>query len=350
MNRDSIQDDYCALLESYVKEGDETLLARATDLGHALVAIEAPAEEVAAIHGAAASRLAYSLPAEAFREAAKLMSVPLTGMLTAYITTLHKQTEDSEELIRQREHLAELVKEQSATLESIREELRSKERLAVLGKLVGVVGHELRNPLGIVSNSIFSVKERVGSQDESLDRVIARAERGIRRCDIIIEDLLSYAREKPPNLKATGLDGWLAGLLDEVTMPEGIQFIRKLSSGVELLIDCERLRRGVTNVIDNACQAMSENKSNKASVLTVETHVSDNRVSIQVSDTGLGISPDCLGKIFEPLYSTKMFGVGLGLPIVRQVMEQHAGGVEVESREFEGTLVTLWLPLGEQEA
>jgi signal transduction histidine kinase len=229
------------------------------------------------------------------------------------------------------------------------ENLMLAERLAVLGRLIATVGHEIRNPLGTVSSSIFSVKERVGGQDESVDRALARAERGIKRCDNIIEDLLSYTRKQPPNLTATDLDNWLAGLLDEVPIPEGIQLTRKLSCGVEVLIDRERLRRGVINVIDNACQAMSGSKSNRASVLTVETHVSDGRVQIRVSDTGPGIPPDQLGKIFEPLYSTKTFGVGLGLPIVKQILEQHAGGVEVESRESEGTLVTLWLPHAEQE-
>jgi signal transduction histidine kinase len=263
------------------------------------------------------------------------------------LTSENKRTEA--ELLMHRERLEQLVHDRTAQLEAAQEELLRKARLATLGQLVAMVSHEMRNPLGTIRSSIFSVSERVKGRDENVDRALARAERNIKRCDNIIEELLSHTRSQPPNLTATDLDGWLAEAVDEVPIPEGIQLTKKFSCGVELLIDRERLRRCVINVIDNACQAMSGNKGGRASLLTVETSVADDRVKIQVRDTGPGIPAGLLEKVFEPLYSTKTFGVGLGLSIVKQILEQHAGGVEVESREGEGALVTLWLPRGEQE-
>jgi signal transduction histidine kinase len=349
VSKQSIQDAYCALLEGYVRVRDEALLAKAADLGRELVALQVPAEEVAAIHGAAARRLAHVLPDNALREAAALMSAPLTKLLMAYSLVLREQNEEEETLAKHREHLEQLVKDQTVELEAAREELVHKEQLAALGQLVATVSHEIRNPLGTIHSSIFSVGERVRGRDKSVDRALARAERNIQRCDHIIEELLSYTRNQPINLTATDIDGWLDELLDEMPIPEGIRRTKKLRCNVRLPIDPERLRRCVINVIDNACQAMSGNKGNRASLLTVETSVADGRVRIQVRDTGPGIPPDRLGKIFEPLHSTKTFGMGLGLSIVKQIMEQHRGGVEMESREGEGALVTLWLPRGEQE-
>ena len=254
------------------------------------------------------------------------------------------------EMARHREHLEQLVRDRTEELEAAHADLLRKERLAALGRAIATVNHEIRNPLGTIRSSIFSVGERVRGRDEAVDRALARAERSIKRIDNIIRDVLCHAGNTPPHPTATDVDRWLAGLLDEVPIPEGIRLTKKLSCGVELSIDRERLYRCVVNVIDNACQAMSADRGRRASELTVETSVSGGRVKIRVRDTGLGIPPERLGSIFEPLHSTKPFGVGLGLSIVKQIMEQHAGGIEVESREGEGALVTLWLPRGEQEA
>jgi signal transduction histidine kinase len=99
------------------------------------------------------------------------------------------------------------------------------------------------------------------------------------------------------------------------------------------------------NVIANAFQAMAEGEGEKE--LTVETRAGDGRIAIVVKDTGPGIGPDQLEKVLEPLYSTKSFGVGLGLPIVKQIAEQHGGAVEIESQAGQGTAVALYLPLGQ---
>ena len=120
------------------------------------------------------------------------------------------------------------------------------------------------------------------------------------------------------------------------------------AGGPPIRFDPEALRRAVINVIDNACQAMTHGHDDTGTEgngrLLVTTRVADGRIEIEIADTGPGIPEDALAKVLEPLYSTKPFGTGLGLPTVQRIMEDHGGGLEVDSEEGRGTRVTLWLP------
>jgi signal transduction histidine kinase len=115
-------------------------------------------------------------------------------------------------------------------------------------------------------------------------------------------------------------------------------------------LDKNRFRRAVINIFENACQAMTGEGKEEAGtgerILTVRTREHNGRVEIVFEDTGPGIPPDVHGRIFEPLFSTKSFGVGLGLPVVKQIMEQHNGGIETEAEEGRGAKICLWLPRG----
>jgi signal transduction histidine kinase len=137
--------------------------------------------------------------------------------------------------------------------------------------------------------------------------------------------------------------------LDEQTIPSGIQLRQEFHlPGVMVPFDPDRLRRAVINVFDNACQAMTGEVDagtvETEHTLTVRTNQANGRIEMIFEDTGPGIPPELSTKIFEPMFSTKSFGVGLGLPVVNQIMEQHDGGIEIESEDGRGTKVCLWLP------
>jgi signal transduction histidine kinase len=251
-----------------------------------------------------------------------------------------------EALARYGDQLEQLVEERTAELKVTQEELVKKERLATLGKLTGMVSHELRNPLGTIRSSLFSVAERLQGKDLGVDKALERAERAIVRCDGIIEEMLDYTRVHRPVLESTALDSWLEGVLDEQPPPRGIRVIRRLLSGATIHIDQQRIRRSLVNVLSNAFESIrGEDLDREQGVIEVETAFNGDRAEIRVSDNGVGIKPEDLGRICEPLFSTKSFGVGLGLTIVRNTMEMHCGEIDIRSKPCSGTTVILRLPL-----
>ncbi len=256
-----------------------------------------------------------------------------------------------EEILRYRNHLEDLIKERTAELENAQQELIRNERLAVLGQLTGTVGHELRNPLGAMRPSLFVLRKRTKLlEDIKLEQAIERVERNITRCDHIIDKLLDFARITDLELEATGFDEWLTQLMDEQPVPNGLTVVRNFGlAGTELQIDIYRLRRAIINVYENACQATDEDASdtqtNDNFLITIDIIKTNHRFEISITDNGPGIASDVLPKIFEPLYSTKSFGLGLGLPTVKQIMKQHGGNIEIETSPGQGTKMILWLPL-----
>ena len=232
-------------------------------------------------------------------------------------------------------------------------ELVRQERLSALGQLTATVAHEIRNPLGTVRTCVFTIGDAIEREElRRVTRALQLAERNIVRCDTIISELLDYTRDWVLQRSPTDIDEWLNGVLDEMldqgTIPKSITCVRELNASVEVSADTEHLRRAVINIVGNAVDAMQEKECGEnGNRLTVSTHVVDERLEIRIRDTGCGIPDEMMDKLFEPLVSTKSFGVGLGLPIVKDIVEQHSGGVEIESQVDAGTTVTLWLPIAD---
>jgi signal transduction histidine kinase/HAMP domain-containing protein len=253
-------------------------------------------------------------------------------------------TRAEEELVKYRDQLELLVEEKTQKLKDAQAELLQRERLATLGKLTATVSHELRNPLGTIQTSLFSVVDSLERNEPSLaNRSIALAERSIERCVMIIEELNNYARVKKLNLSETSLDDWLKDVLAEQTIPLGIHCELNLSSGVRAWFDQEKLRQIVVNLIDNAVHALQDGNS-EIKQLQISTRSLDGKCEIKIRDNGVGMSKETKKRMFEPLFSTKSFGVGLGMAIVKNIVEQHCGEITVESKEGRGTAITLRFP------
>jgi signal transduction histidine kinase len=259
-------------------------------------------------------------------------------------------------LQRFNEELEQRVEDRTGELRSAQEDLVRKERLAVVGQITATVSHELRNPLGAIRSASDAIRALVGDGDPQMNRAIALLERSQVRCDKVITELLDFTRVRELNLTNTRVDDWLGALLDEYQPAPDIGLRRELVSGVESAIDRDRLERALRNVLDNACHAMASPIGGEVvgsdHTLTVASRVSGDRLEISVVDSGSGIAPEVKAKVFEPLFSTKSYGVGLGLPMVRQIAEQHGGGVEIQSEVGRGTEVVLWIPqrAAEEEA
>jgi signal transduction histidine kinase len=246
------------------------------------------------------------------------------------------------------------LRQLNATLEQ-RVEQRTKEladahRLAVLGKLIATVSHELRNPLAVIRNTTFALADAAKKQRLDLERPIERINRNIGRCVKIISELLDYTRSPQLEFVAQDFDRWLVGILADYDVEDGITLRHELQAGVMVRFDSGQLQRVFVNLIDNARDAVHEAKGvardpSYAPCIRVKSRVDGRRIAITVEDNGSGIPTEILPKIFEPLFSTKGSGVGLGLPTVKQIIDRHRGQIEVTSRVGEGTSVAIWLPL-----
>jgi PAS domain S-box-containing protein len=234
------------------------------------------------------------------------------------------------------------VEERTAELRRAQTELVRREKLSTLGQLTATVAHELRNPLSAIRNTVFTVREMVLAKGLDLERPLSRVDRNIQRCDRIITDLLDFTRTRELNRAELEADPWLEDVLADQRLPALVTLVRGFdAAGLRVSLDAERMRRVVINLIDNAAQAMPENVPG---TITVRTRADGGMFELTVEDTGAGIAQDVLSKVFEPLYSTKSFGTGLGLPTVKQIVEQHGGTVGIASEVRAGTRVTVRLP------
>jgi signal transduction histidine kinase len=238
--------------------------------------------------------------------------------------------------------LARRVDERTAELRAAQSELVRKERLSALGQLTATMAHELRNPLSAIRNTLFAVKETAANKGIDLERPLTRVERSVARCDRIINDLLDYTRVKELHLAELAPDPWIEEVLSEQRLPAGIELERRLDADCMIAIDPERVRRVLINLIDNAAQAMPEDARERKITVTTAL-LDDGHCEFAVADTGAGIAADVLPKVFEPLFSTKSFGTGLGLPMVKQIVEQHGGTITITSEIGKGTRVTVRL-------
>ncbi len=236
--------------------------------------------------------------------------------------------------------------ESKQELEAAQQSLVQQERLATLGQLTATVSHELRNPLGAIRTSIFLVKKKTEGKDLGVERPLDRVERNIIRCDDIIRDLLGFASEPTTNFVEIEADKWLRATLMEQSPPAGIEVITDFGApSVNSFMDAEQIRRVIVNIYENSIQALSDNIAGSERKLTIRTASEHNQYKIIFEDTGPGIDAETLEKIFEPLFSTKSYGCGLGLPTVKKIIDKHEGSIHYNSKIGVGTTVTISLPL-----
>jgi PAS domain S-box-containing protein len=240
------------------------------------------------------------------------------------------------------------LREANESLHQAMDKLAQSEKLATIGQVAATVSHELRNPLGAIRNSMALVRQLTRDKQLGVERALDRVDRNIERCTAIISDLLDFTRRKELSRQPTAIDTWLQEVLAEQTLPTDVMLARDLRASGEVAIDREKFRQVVVNLIENAAQALKDPiwqppEGHRRSI-TVRTETAGPHVRLSVIDSGPGIAPDVIARIFEPLFTTKSFGVGLGLPTVRQIVEQHGGTIDVESRINEGSSFTIWLP------
>jgi len=230
------------------------------------------------------------------------------------------------------------------------EDILRKGKMAQLGALITTVGHELRNPMAGVRTTLFAMRRKFKSSSLDLDSYLNRIDGGITRCDLIITKLLDFAYEKDPDLAPADVDGWLAGAIEEEAkaLPEQIRIECDLAlDGLVTGFDSARMRRVIHNLLSNAADALwvSHAPVRNDPCIRVATSLSARGVEISIADNGPGISPDVMEKIREPLFTTKEFATGLGIPSTEKILELHGGGLDIASMPNKGATFTAWFPL-----
>lgn len=251
---------------------------------------------------------------------------------------------------RHKENLEEIVAEKTQRLIDAQEELLRSEKLATLGRITATIGHEIRNPLAAIKSMLFLLKKIEVPEKSKMEKIVTTTERNIDRCDQIIDELLTFSRTSKLNRQTFSLHDWLDSFLNEYKLPDKLTISCLFDAKVDRVVaDQSRLSRAIGNVIENALAAMhiSEQEQNvrPGSKLEFITRSDLKMITLTIKDNGQGIPENILQKIFEPLFSTKSFGVGLGMGIIEQIIKEHGGEVIIMSHQDEGTLVSLSLPL-----
>ena len=213
--------------------------------------------------------------------------------------------------------------------------------VGVLEQMAATLGHELRNPLGVISNSAYFLANQTGIDDPKVAKHAEIIGHEVASAKRVIDDILEFAHVPEILPSPASLNAIVLQALARSQVPANIRVTRKLAVDLPPLIcDEERLERGFIDVITNAVQAMPHGGR-----LSVKTRRSAEGMAAVFADTGEGIAPQNLAKIFDPMFTTKLRGIGLGLTVVRRTVEQHGGRVEVKSALGHGTTITIVLPV-----
>ena len=227
----------------------------------------------------------------------------------------------------------------------MQERLVRQEKLALLGQLAGGLGHELRNPLGVIKNAAYFLNMALEKPDPQVKESLEIMEREVDNSERIISSLLDFASTKPPLRHNVDIDQVLGKVLTGLKIPGNIEVKSQFAENTPFFPgDPDQLSQVFGNIILNAVQAMPE-----GGLLMIESETREpGWVTVSIADTGVGIPGENIEKIFEPLFTTKAKGIGLGMAISKTFVESHGGSIEVQSKPGKGTTFTVKLPVIEK--
>jgi PAS domain S-box-containing protein len=254
------------------------------------------------------------------------------------------ERKQAEEEVRQLNiNLEKRVEERTHELREAQEQLVRQEKLAVLGQMAGSVSHELRNPLGVISNAIYFLKMIQPDADEKIKEYLNLIEKNLNLSNKIVTDLLDFTHIKTVDREAASVSELVNQTFDRFPPPESVKVIVNIPADIpRVYVDPYHIVQILGNLTLNAGQSMAQ----KGGTLTISSYVQNHTVSISIQDTGAGISPENMERIFEPLFTTKPKGIGLGLAVSKKLIEANGGRVEVQSEMGVGTIFTVYLPMG----
>jgi signal transduction histidine kinase len=213
-----------------------------------------------------------------------------------------------------------------------------QEKLAAVGQLASTVGHELRNPLGVIMN-VLNLLEVAAGENDMVRRHLATAKRETSAATLIVSDLLDYSAGREPMLTAVQVADLISEALSVVPAPAGVEVAERSDQELVITADRDQLRQALLNLITNGFDAMPD-----GGTLTVSAASAGGSAKITVTDTGIGMSDETRQNIFTPFFTGKVRGIGLGLAVTKRVVEAHGGTITVASTPSVGSTFTITVP------
>ncbi|MBI4650401.1 GHKL domain-containing protein [Candidatus Desantisbacteria bacterium] len=219
------------------------------------------------------------------------------------------------------------------------EELRIREKFALMGQVSANVAHEIRNPLGIIKGAGEILKKRYKEED-----LVQYVNEEIERINHLINEFLTLSKDIVLNKQNVDINSLITSIINHIPVNEKIKIIPQLKENIpEIEADSEKLRQVFLNIIINAIESIKD----KGEVI-ITSCVDKKNVIVIISDTGAGIEKDNIKKIFLPFFTTKQSGIGVGLSTAQAIIQAHGGDMEVESKFMEGSRFIIKLPWGEK--
>ncbi|MCW3999920.1 MAG: PAS domain S-box protein [Candidatus Bathyarchaeota archaeon] len=239
------------------------------------------------------------------------------------------------------QRLEEIVQKRTEQLKRAQAELVKSERLAAIGELAGMIGHDLRNPLTGIKNSAYFLKKKGTAVDpKQAQEMLENIDKCVNYSNKIVSDLLDYSREIHLYLEEESPKKLLSDALAMMEIPQRVTVKNKLSESPCIIVDPDKMKRVIINLVKNAVDAMPNGGE-----VTVDSRQVKGGLEISFHDTGCGVSDEILPRLFSPLFTTKAQGMGFGLAICKRVVEAHGGTIAVSTIKDHGTTFTITLPL-----
>lgn len=233
------------------------------------------------------------------------------------------------------------VKQRTQELVEAQNKLLRAERLAAIGEISAMVGHDLRNPLTGIAGAAYYLKTKGGEKlDEKSREMLEIIEKDVEYSNKIVSDLLDYSREMHLEQRETTLKSVVGEALAFVHIPSSIEVLDSTQNEPKVEVDVGKLKRVFVNLVKNAVDAMP-----KGGTLRIRSRERDGQVDVSFADTGTGMSKEVLQRLWSPLFTTKAKGMGFGLAICKRIVEAHGGAISVESTAGKGTTFTVTIPI-----
>ncbi|HML04076.1 MAG TPA: ATP-binding protein [Candidatus Bathyarchaeia archaeon] len=261
---------------------------------------------------------------------------PVAVMFIARDVTARKKMETE---------LRQYTKDLEGLVEERTRRLKEAERLAAIGELATMVGHDLRNPLASMEYTSYNLRTNYASSlDKDGLRMLEMLEEDIDRSNKIINDLLDYSANIRLDLEIIDIKSILKQTYRLLKVPENIKIVDLTKSEPRIEVDFGKIQRVFSNMLKNAIDAMPD-----GGTLTIKSKEANGCVEITISDTGAGMSEETLKRLWTPLFTTKAKGMGFGLAISKRLIEAHGGNVSVQSELGKGTTFTITIPIEQQK-